>query len=190
MSASLPTRYPPTRALLPQRVCPVRGSKRATLQASINSFLLLSRNRSRLKTQKFAFHETRKVPCQCREIVITIRQVKCCEEKHSKTKLCNQLAGNHRHQQRRCRQTLAQFPFVSKSSAGSVHIACHSAARATLVTASNYLATLISLLGSSRDQWSSWANLARDDDTPTTTCHAEKQTFAIIDIASDGADTD
>jgi hypothetical protein len=116
-SASLPTRYPPTSALLSQRVCPVRGSARATPHASINSLLLLSRNRSRLKMQKFAFHETRQVPCECREIVITIRQVKCCKEKRPKTKLCNQLAGNHRHQQRRCRQTLAQFPFVSKSSA-------------------------------------------------------------------------
>jgi hypothetical protein len=116
-SASLPTRYRPTRTLLPQRVSPARGSKRATPQASINSFLLVSRNRSRPKTQKFAFHETRKVPCECREIVVTIRHVKCCKQKHPKTKLCNQLAGNHRHQQRRCRQTLAQFPFVSKSSA-------------------------------------------------------------------------
>jgi hypothetical protein len=100
-----------------KRVCPVRGCKRATPQASIHSFLLLSRNRSRLKTQKFAFHKTRKVPCECGEIVFTIRPVKCCKEKHPKTKLCNQLAGNLRHQQRRCRQTIEQFPFVSKSNA-------------------------------------------------------------------------
>jgi hypothetical protein len=56
----------------------------------------------------------------------------------------------------------------------SVQIACHSAAGATSATTSKFLATLISLLGSSWDQWSSWANLAPDDDTPTTTCHAEK----------------
>jgi hypothetical protein len=83
-SASLPTRYPPTHAVPPQHVCALKGSKRPTPQASINSLLLLSRNRSRLKTQKFAFQETRKVPCECREIVVTIRQVKCCKEKHPK----------------------------------------------------------------------------------------------------------
>jgi hypothetical protein len=148
-----PTRYRPIRALPQQRGVPARGSKQETLlQASIASFLVLSWNRTPLKSHKFAFHETRRVPCRSRETVPTIKQVKYCKEKHPKTKLCNQLARNHRHQQRQCGQTLAQFPFVSKSSVGSVHIACHSAAGATLVTTSKFLATLISLLGSSWDQ--------------------------------------
>ncbi len=134
------------------------------LKASIDSFFVLSRNRTSLKSLKSYFHETRRVPCKCREIVATIiKQVKCCKGKRPKNrKLCN-----HRHRQRRCRHRLVQFSFVSESSAGSVHIACHSAARVTSATTSKFLPTfMLSLLGSSCDQWSSWGTLARNDDTP------------------------
>jgi len=39
------------------------------LKASIDSFFVLSRNRTSLKSLKSYFHETRRVPCKCREIV-------------------------------------------------------------------------------------------------------------------------
>ncbi len=119
------------------------------LKASIDSFFVLSTNRTSLKSLKSYFHETRRLPCNCREIVTTIKQLKCCKGKHPKnTKLCN-----HRYRQRRCRHRLVQFSFVSESSAGSVHIACHSAARATSATTSKFVPTfMLSLLGSSCDQ--------------------------------------
>ncbi len=91
------------------------------LKASIDSFFVLSRTRNSLNSLKSSFHETRTVPCKCREIVATIKQVKCCKGKLPKsTKLCNP-----RHRQRRCRYRLVQFSFASESSARSVHIACH-----------------------------------------------------------------
>jgi hypothetical protein len=64
-------------------VGPARGSKQETLlQASIASFLVLSWNKSPLKSQKFAFRETCKVLFEYPQIVATIKQVKCCKGKH------------------------------------------------------------------------------------------------------------
>jgi hypothetical protein len=138
-----------TRPTAATRASSEREQASKLLKDSIDSFFLLSRNRTSLKSLKSYFDETRTVPCECREIVATIKQVKCCKGKHPKnTKLCN-----HRHRQRRCRHRLVQFSFVSESSARSVHIACHSVAGATSTTSRKFLPTfMLSLLGSSCDQ--------------------------------------
>jgi hypothetical protein len=57
-----------------------RASKRL-LQVSIDSYLVLSWNRTPRKSQKFSFRETRKVLFEYPQIVATIKQVKCCKGK-------------------------------------------------------------------------------------------------------------
>jgi hypothetical protein len=68
-----------TRPTAATRASSEREQASKLLKASIDSFFLLSRNRTSLKSLKSYFHETRTVPCECREIVATIKQVKCCK---------------------------------------------------------------------------------------------------------------
>jgi hypothetical protein len=64
---------------------PATGSKaKKLLQASVDSYLVLSWNRTPRKSQKFSLRETRKVLFEYPQIVATIKQVKCFEGKHPK----------------------------------------------------------------------------------------------------------
>ncbi len=73
-----------TRPTAPTRASSEREQANKLLKASIHSFSVLSRNRTCLKSLKSYFHETRRIPCKCRETVATYKASEVLQRKAPK----------------------------------------------------------------------------------------------------------
>jgi hypothetical protein len=119
-----------TRPTAPTRASSEREQASKLLKASIHSFSVISRNRTSLESLKSYFHETRRIPCKCRETVATYKASEVLQRKAPKKHKALQSSTSPETVQTQ----ISTISFVSESSAGSLHIACQSVAGATSAT--------------------------------------------------------